>query len=90
MTIKEIINYFKEKYNEDISLIQVDNICNIYFKHYNTKKNKIIQKNLDIKIEDAFIKSQKLDLIKDKYLFLKIYGIKNKIKIVMALIKYFF
>ncbi len=90
MTIKEIIYYFKEKYNVDISLIQADNICNIYFKQYNTRKNKLMQNNINLKIEDVFIKSQKLDLIKDKYLFLKISGTRNEIKIVMPLIKYFF
>ena len=90
MTIKEIINYFKEKYNVDISLIQADNTCNIYFKQYNKRKNKLMQDNLNLKIEDAFIKTQKIDLIKDKYLFLKISGTKNEIKIVMPLIKYFF
>ena len=90
MTIKEIINYFKEKYNVDISLIQADNICNIYFKQYNNRKNKLIQSNLNQKIEDVFKKTQKLDLIKDKYLFLKISGTKNEIKIVMPLIKYYF
>ena len=90
MTIKEIINYFKEKYNVDISLIQADNICNIYFKQYNNRKNKLMQNNLNLKIEDVFIKTQKLDSIRDKYLFLKISGTKNEIKIVMPLIKYFF
>ena len=49
-----------------------------------------MQNNINLKIEDVFIKSQKLDLIKDKYLFLKISGTKNEIKIVMPLIKYFF
>ena len=90
MTIKEIISYFKEKYNVDISLIQADNICNIYFKQYNNRKNKLIQNNLNLKIEDVFIKNQKLDLIKENYLFLKISGTKNEIKIIMPLIKYFF
>ena len=90
MTIKEIINYFKEKYNVDISLIQADNICNIYFKQYNNRKNKLMQENLNLKIEDAFIKIQKIDLIKDKFLFLKFSGTKNGIKIIMPLIKYFF
>jgi len=90
MTIKQIINYFKEKYNVDISLIQADNTCNIYFKQYNKRKNKLMQDNLNLKIEDAFIKTQKIDLIKDKYLFLKVSGTKNEIKIVMPLIKYFF
>ena len=90
MTIKEIINYFKEKYNVDISLIQADNICNIYFKYYNTQKNKLIQNNLNLKIEEVYKKIQKLDLINDKYLFLKISGTKNGNKIVMPLIKYFF
>ena len=89
MTIKEIILYFQEKYKVDISLIQVDNICNIYFKKYNSKKNKENQNNLDIKIEEAFLKKQKLDLIKDKYLFLKISGTKNGIKIAVPLVKYF-
>ena len=90
MTIKEIIDYFKEKYNVDISLIQADNICNIYIKQYNTRKSKLMEDKLNLKIEDAFIKTQKLDSIKDKYLFLKISGTKNEIKIVMPLIKYFF
>ena len=90
MTIQEFIDYFKEKYNVDISLIQADNISNIYFKHYNAKKNKLLHKNLDIKIEDVFAKSQKLDKFNDKYLFLKVSGTKNEIKIVMPLIKYFF
>ena len=90
MTIKEIINYFKEKYNVDISLIQADNIYNIYFKYYNTQKNKLIQNNLNLKIEEVYKKIQKLDLINDKYLFLKISGTKNGNKIVMPLIKYFF
>ena len=90
MTIKEIILYFQEKYKVDISLIQVDNICNIYFKKYNSKKNKENQNNLDIKIEEAFLKKQKLNLINDKYLFLKISGTKNGIKIAAPLVKYFF
>ena len=90
MTIQQIIDYFKEKYDVEISLIQVDNICNIYFKHYNTRKNKMMKKNLDVKIEDAFAKAQKLDKFDDKYLFLKISGTKDEIKIAMPLIKYFF
>jgi hypothetical protein len=90
MTIKEIILYFQEKYKVDISLIQVDNICNIYFKKYSSKKNKENQNNLDIKIEEAFLKKQKLNLINDKYLFLKISGTKNGIKIAAPLVKYFF
>lgn len=90
MTIKELIDYFKEKYDVDISLIQADNMSNIYFKHYNARKNKLIKKNLDIKIEDAFAKSQKLDNFNERYLFLKVSGTKNEIKIVMPIIKYFF
>jgi hypothetical protein len=90
MTIQEFIDYFKEKYNVDISLIQADNMSNIYFKHYNARKNKLIKKNLDIKIEDAFAKSQKLDNFNERYLFLKVSGTKNEIKIVMPIIKYFF
>ena len=87
MTIQELIDYFKEKYDIEISLIQADNCSSIYFKHYNTRKS---QKNLDVKIEDAYAKSQKLDKFVDKYLFLKISGTKNESKIVMPLIKYFF
>ena len=91
MTIKEIINYFKDKYNVDISLIQADNICNIYSKNYNMRNNKIVKNILNMKIEHAFIKAQKTDgNIKDKYLFLKISGTKSEVKIAMPLIKYFF
>jgi hypothetical protein len=49
-----------------------------------------MEDKLNLKIEDAFIKTQKLDSIKDKYLFIKISGTRNEIKIVMPLIKYFF
>ena len=75
----------------DISLIQADNICNIYSKNYNMRNNKIVKNILNMKIEHAFIKAQKTDgNIKDKYLFLKISGTKSEVKIAMPLIKYFF
>ena len=90
MSIKELINQFKEKYNIDISLIQTDDMCNIYSKNYNLKKNKLIKNDLNIKIEDTYLKIQKYDSIKDKYLFLKISGTKNETKIVMPIIKYYF
>ena len=88
MTIKELIDYLKDKYEVDVSLIQAENISSIFLKNY--RKNKLLKKNLETKIEDAYAKSQKLDKIIDRYLFLKISGTKNDTKIVMPLIKYFF
>ena len=85
MTIKEMIYYFKDKFNVDISLIRADDISNIYLKYYNSKQN-----NLDEKIEDVFIKKQKLSSFKENYLFLSISGKKDEIKVVMPLIKYMF
>ena len=88
MTIKELIDYLKDKYGVDVSLIQAENISSIFLKNY--RKNELLKKNLETKIEDAYAKSQKLDKIIDRYLFLKISGTKNETKIVMPLIKYFF
>ena len=88
MTIKELIDYLKDKYEVDVSLIQAENISSIFLKNY--RKNELLKKNLETKIEDAYAKSQKLDKIIDRYLFLKISGTKNETKIVMPLIKYFF
>ena len=90
-TIGEIIQYFKEKYNVVVSLIQADDICAIYSRHQNNRyKQTNPNQKLKKKIEEVFFEKTQMNSVQVNYIFLKISGEYDEIKVTMPLFKYYF
>jgi hypothetical protein len=84
MTIRQFIQYIKEKYDVDIKLISSNNL-NLY-EYTNEKKN-----DDNYKIEDVYNTRSKIKLFKNKrFLILDIYGNIGNFVAKIPRIKYIF
>ena len=89
-TTQELINFIEKLYNVKVILITSNDIT--IFQNFLHFENKIIDNNVNLKIEEIYLKeaSKKNIIINKNFIVLKIDGEYNNVPVLMPLFKYIF